>query len=93
METQSTHGERLEELRRIVAEVLEREPEEISDLGDFRKDYEADSMRAIEILSRLEKKYHVDLPQSVLPDMKNLSAVYAIVAVRAGWKDETCTAS
>lgn len=87
METQTTNRERLEELRHIVAEVLEREPEEVSDSGDFRKDYEADSMRAIEILSRLEKKYRVEIPQSQLPDMQNLTAVYAIVARHAGWTD------
>lgn len=78
--------ERMQELRRIVADVLEREPEEISDEGDFRKEYDADSMRAIEILSRLEKKYRVEIPQSDLPDMQNLRAVYAVVKRRARWE-------
>lgn len=78
--------EKLQELRCLVAEVLEREPAEITDHGDFRKEYDADSMRAIEILSRLEKTFRVEIPQSDLPDMQNLQSVYAVLRRRAGWK-------
>ncbi|MBB6347766.1 acyl carrier protein [Nonomuraea muscovyensis] len=79
--------QRMEELREIVAEVLEMEPEEISDTGDFMDDYDADSLRAIEILARLDKKYRVEIPQSELPEMRNLKAVYEAVAKYAGWQD------
>ena len=78
--------QRLNELREIVAEVLERDPEEISDTSDFREQYDADSLRAVEILSRIEKKYRIDIPQSALPRMQNLQAVYEEVATRAGWR-------
>ena len=77
--------DRLTELRLIVADVLERAPEEISDGGDFRREYDADSMRAIEILSRLEKTYRVEIPQSTLPEMNNLLAVYTVMKRCAGW--------
>ena len=76
---------RLEELRQIVAEILEREPDEIADASDFSREYDADSMRAIEILSRIEKKYRVTIPQHQLPEMQNLLAVYQVVAKFAGW--------
>lgn len=75
----------LEELRDLVAEVLELEPEELTDDGDFVKEYGADSLRAIEILARIEKRYKVEIPQTELPNMSNLQAVYAVVAQRAGW--------
>lgn len=71
---------RLEDLRAIVADVLEREPHEIDDAADFQKEYDADSLRAIEILSRIEKKYGVEIPQSELPQMRTLQSVEAIVA-------------
>jgi acyl carrier protein len=74
-----TNG-RLAELRGIVAEVLEIEPEELTDKGDFVEKYEADSLRAIEILARIEKKYKVDIPQSELAEMRNLAAVYEVVS-------------
>ncbi|MCT9933145.1 acyl carrier protein [Planotetraspora sp. A-T 1434] len=83
----SDHTEHLEELREIVAEVLELEPEEVADAGDFVDEYDADSLRAIEILARIEKKYKVDIPQSELNDMRSLKAVYTVVARYAGWRD------
>jgi acyl carrier protein len=79
--------QRMEELREIVAEVLELEPGEVTDTGDFADDYEADSLRAIEILARLDKKYHVEIPQSELPNLRNLKSVYDAVSRYAGWRD------
>jgi acyl carrier protein len=76
---------RVEEIREIVAEVLEVEPEEITGTSLFAEDHEADSLRAIEILARIEKKYRVDIPQSELPKMVNLQAVYAVVSEHADW--------
>lgn len=78
-------AERLEELREIAAEVLELDPEELSDTADFVEVFGADSLRAIEILARIEKKYKIDIPQSELPKMQNLRAVCDIVAQHAGW--------
>jgi acyl carrier protein len=78
---------RMEELRELVAEVLELEPEELVDAADFVDEYEADSLRAIEILARIEKKYKVDIPQSELADMRNLKAVYEVVARYANWTE------
>jgi acyl carrier protein len=73
------------ELRELIAEVLELEPEELSDEGNFVEDYGADSLRAIEILARIEKRFDVELPQSQLPEMTDLAAVYRLVSERAGW--------
>lgn len=78
-------SERINELRSLIAEVLERDPEEIADEADFRETYEADSMRAVEILSRIEKKYKIEIPQHELPKMANLTAVYRIVSQYAAW--------
>jgi acyl carrier protein len=71
---------RVDELREIVADVLELEPQEIADTGDFQNDYDADSLRAIEILSRIEKKFGIEIPQSELPQMRTLQSVRDIVA-------------
>ena len=77
----------MEELRELVAEVLEVEPEELTDTGDFAEEYDADSLRAIEILARLDKKYHIEIPQAELPELRNLKAVHEAVARHAGWRD------
>jgi acyl carrier protein len=78
-----TNG-RLAEIRDIVADVLEIDTDELSDDGDFVEEYEADSLRAIEILARIEKKYKVEIPQSELAAMRNLSAVHQVVSRYAG---------
>jgi acyl carrier protein len=83
-----THaGDRLEELREIIAEVLDLEPEELTDTTDFVDEHGADSLRAIEILARIEKKYKIDIPQQLLAEMRSLKAVYGIVADSAGWDE------
>jgi 3-hydroxyacyl-[acyl-carrier-protein] dehydratase len=79
-------SDKLEELRVIVAEVLERDPGEIENNSDFVETYDADSLRAVEILARIEKKYKVEIPQGELPLMRNLQSVYDVVARHAGWQ-------
>jgi acyl carrier protein len=74
----------MEELRELIAEVLEIEPEELSDTGDFQEEYESDSLRAIEVLARIEKRYKIEVPQEELAKMQNLKAVYAVTASYAG---------
>ena len=79
---------RLAELREIAAEVLEVEPDEIGDDDHFQAVYGADSLRAIEILARIEKQFRVDIPQSELTHMATLNGVYDVVARYAGWEAE-----
>ncbi|WP_433598095.1 acyl carrier protein [Nocardia sp. CA-135953] len=75
----------MDELREIVCDVLEIEPDELTDDSLFVEDHEADSLRAIEILARLEKTYKVEIPQAELSKMVNMKAVYGVVAGYAGW--------
>jgi acyl carrier protein len=84
---QTVRQERIDDLREIVAEVLELEPSELTDESLFVEEHEADSLRAIEILARIEKKYKVEIPQSELPRMVNLTAVYTVLAEHAGWQN------
>jgi len=81
MTTQETQ---LEALRELVAEVLEIDPEELTDTGDFIDDYEADSLRAIEILARIDKQYKVEIPQAELPLLRNLKAVHEALLQYSG---------
>ncbi|MEU5724780.1 MULTISPECIES: acyl carrier protein [unclassified Micromonospora] len=83
----SGDNERYEQLREIIAEVLEVETDELTDTGDFAEEYQADSLRAIEILARIDKEFKVEIPQSELPELRNLKATYDAVARHAGWQD------
>ncbi len=74
-------------IKEIITEVLEIEPEEMSETSLFVKDHGADSLRAIEIMSRLEKRLGVQIPQNDLAKMTNLANVYAVVSANAGWAE------
>lgn len=70
----------IDELREIVADVLEVEPEEITPDGLFSEEHEADSLQAIEVLARIEKNLRVAVPQTELPHMDSLSGVHTVVS-------------
>jgi acyl carrier protein len=79
--------ERMNKMREMVADVLEVELSEITDTSDFQKDHEADSLRAIEILARIEEEYNVEIPQDKLARMTNLTEVYEVVKEYAAWDE------
>lgn len=83
--TTATRDERLETIKEIVCDILEIEEEEVTEVGLFKEEYNADSLRAIEILAALEKEFGVVINQSELPRMVNLKGVYEVVAEPAGW--------
>jgi acyl carrier protein len=66
------------EIREIVAEILETDINDIPDDADFIKDMGMDSLRALEILASLEKKFKITIPQEKLKDMNNMSNVIRI---------------
>jgi acyl carrier protein len=77
----------LDDLRRMVADVLEIEPEELGADDDLAGEHGADSLQAIEILASIEKAYDVEIPQEELAKMTTLRAVYDVVKTHAGGQD------
>ena len=69
-----------QEIKEIVCGILEIEPDELSQTSLFKEEHEADSLRAIEILAALEKRFGLVIEQSELARMVNLEGVYAVVA-------------
>jgi len=67
-------------VKAIVCEILEIEPDEISETSRFIEDHDADSLRAIEILARLEITLGITIDQAELARMTNLANVYTVVA-------------
>jgi acyl carrier protein len=67
------------QLKQIIADVLEVELEEVKESASFVSDLGADSLRVIEILSRMEKTFKVQVEQAKLAQMTSLGAVAAIL--------------
>jgi len=80
-------AERKQVIKSIVCDILELESENVVETGLFQEDYNADSLRSIEILASLEKEFKIQIPQSELNNMVNLAEVYTIVKKYAGWSD------
>ncbi|MEM8610949.1 MAG: acyl carrier protein [Cyanobacteria bacterium P01_H01_bin.105] len=73
-----------DQIKAIVAEVLEIEPVNLTDTGNFEQNYNADSLRAIEILAALERELKIEIPQEELSRMINMLGVYEVVEQYSG---------
>ena len=67
------------DLRELIAEILETEPESINSNATFVKDLGMDSMMALEILAGIEKKYKIVVPEDMLPKFTTLKTTVEIV--------------
>jgi acyl carrier protein len=63
------------EVKEIIAQILEVEPEKITPEAKFVEDLGMDSMMALEIVAAIEKKYKVVIPEEHLMKLANLNDV------------------
>ena len=67
------------EVKKLVAEITERTPEEISDAALFIDDLGIDSLMAIEMLVAMDKKYKIHIPEEEFGKIKNVNDAVAVV--------------
>ncbi|MFF2546337.1 acyl carrier protein [Kitasatospora sp. NPDC058063] len=72
----------LEELREVVAKVLDIEVDELTDDADFMDDLEVDSLMALEVVVVLEKKYGVKIPETELKQFTCLAKAYELLLAK-----------
>jgi acyl carrier protein len=73
-----------EELRALIADVLELPLEEVTDDADFINDLEVDSLTALEIAIQLEKKYGVQIDDSELKTISSLDRAHQLLMNKLG---------
>ena len=66
-------------IRSMIAEIAERDEEEIKGDLSFVEDLGFDSMMALEILAKLEKQYKIKIPEEELTKLDNLNQTVALV--------------
>jgi acyl carrier protein len=66
------------EIRAIIAEIIEVEEEEIRGDSIFGEELEVDSVKALEIMVEIEKKYGITVDEDRLKDIKNLNDTIAL---------------
>lgn len=67
------------ELKSIIAEIVEIETEKITLDANFVEDLGMDSMMALEILASIEKRYKLRIPEENLTKITNLNKVIELV--------------
>jgi acyl carrier protein len=68
-----------EELRQLVAGVLDVEPSAVTDDADFVTDLEVDSLMALEVMVALEKRYKIELDEAELKNISSFAQVRDLV--------------
>lgn len=67
------------ELRDLVADVLEIEPDELTEDGNFVDVYEVDSLLAIEMVAQIDSRYGTEISVQELARMTDLRSVQDVV--------------
>jgi acyl carrier protein len=68
-----------EEIRQIVAEIIEVDPEEIGLTTRIWDELDADSLNRIEIMSALERRFHITIEESRAGEMEDVQTTYDLV--------------
>ena len=74
------------EIRNIIADIVEKEPNEITPDAKFFEDLGMDSMMALEILAAIEKKYKISIPEEKLMQLTTLKDTVAVANEYLGLK-------
>jgi len=61
------------EIKNLIAEIIEKDPNEITLQAKFFEDLGVDSMMALEIMAAIEKKYKISIPEEKLAQMTTLA--------------------
>jgi acyl carrier protein len=72
--------QRVESIREILLEHLEVDAEELTEHSQFKEDHEADSLRLMDVLAALEKKFGIDIDDARFARMVDLHSVCEVVS-------------
>ena len=66
-------------VKELIAEITEREPEEISDTALFTEELAIDSLAGMEIMVTVDKRFKVDIPEEEFAKIKNVNDAVEMV--------------
>lgn len=72
------------EVKKLIAEVTEREPEEITDTALFADELGVDSLMAMEVMVAVDKKYKINIPEDEFAKIKNVNDTVEVVQRHMG---------
>lgn len=79
-------------VKNIVCDILEVEPEEVTETSLLAEEHDADSLRSIEILAAIEVALQVSIEQAEMKRMVNLEGIYEVLSEAKAKAKETAKA-
>lgn len=70
---QITADEVRAEMKKLIATVTEREPEEVSDTALFADDLGVDSLMAMEVMVTVDKKFKINIPEEEFAQIRTVN--------------------
>lgn len=67
------------ELQELAAEILGVDPDQVQLNVSFQRDLAADSLDLVELVSAVEDKYDVELPEETLEGMRNVGDLWTFL--------------
>ena len=67
------------EVKKLIADITEREPEEVSDRAMFAEELGIDSLTGMEVMLAIDKKFKTDLPEEEFAKVKNVDDIVEMV--------------
>ena len=68
------------EIRKIIAKIIEVDPQKITPDAHFIEDLGSDSMMVLEMMAALEKKFGITIPEEQLVNIASLRQVTKLVS-------------
>ena len=78
-----------EEIRNLIAEIIEKDPSEITPEARFFEDLGVDSMMALEIMAAIERKYKISIPEEKLAQLTTLKETIIVAKEYLANKEPT----
>lgn len=73
----------MEDLRELIAEIIDVDKAQVTDQAHFIQDLGVDSLMALEIVIRLEKRYGINLEEEMV-EVTDLRSTHDMLAKKAG---------
>lgn len=67
------------EVHEIVAKTIDRDPKLLQPEDNLTEQHDVDSLMGLEILVALEKRYQIQIPESMLQEMTSISKIAVTV--------------
>jgi acyl carrier protein len=80
------------EIKRLIANVTEREPDEIPDTAHFMDELGVDSLMAMEVMIAVDKKFKIDIPEEEFNKATNVNESVAMVEQFLAVRNNAATA-